>query len=243
MARVDLKKSAGFSLFLDDEQLSTLDMQYEDFGEVGIDQIKPQLLNEELTSPEIFYYKYLGFDHEGIFASKRLKVNAYLIPPSFAGIEFVKTRATRLASHPKIMEVIHGGGAVIMQKFEKSGKGDIIFSKIGKEQKFVVPGGYDVVLINTRTVPMVVLEVYSQDTKHVSQLDSMKGMSYYVIRKNAKLEIVKNPRYREVDHYRKVIWEEVVSKHNITQKTPVVKQILRKYEKFAWLFNENSVTV
>lgn len=243
MARVDLKKSAGFSLYLDDAELSTQDMQFEEVGTVDLEQIRPQLLNEELSSPESFYSKYMGFDHDKIFSSKRLKVNIYVIPSNFAGIEFVKTRATRLPNHPKIMEVIYGNGAVLMQKFESDDSSDIIYSRIKREQKFIVPAGYDITLVNTRNSSLVVLEVYSSETKHVSQLDTMKGMSYYVIRKNAKQEVVQNPRYRYVSNFRKVRWDDVVVKHNITLKTPIVKQILRKYDKFDWLFKENSIKI
>ncbi|WKZ31058.1 MAG: glucose-6-phosphate isomerase family protein [Candidatus Dojkabacteria bacterium] len=242
MAKVDLRKSAGFSLYLDDYQLTTQDMQFEEVGKVEIDQIRPQLLNEELTSPEVFYYKYMGLDHDNIFKTKGLKVNIYVIPANFAGIEFVKTRATRLPTHPKIMEVIYGTGSVIMQKFHQDDS-DIIYSKIKREQKFIVPPGYDVTLVNTRNTAMIVVEAYSSVTKHVSQLDSMQGMAYYVIRKNAKQEVVQNPRYRDITKVRKIRWDEVVVKNNITLKTPIVKQILRKYDKFDWLFKENSIKV
>jgi oxalate decarboxylase/phosphoglucose isomerase-like protein (cupin superfamily) len=244
MAKVDLKKSAGFSLLLEDGELQPQDMEYYRKGTVEIDDIRPQLLNQELSYPEVFYHKYLGIDNDDIFSSKNLKVNIYQIPPNFAGIEFVKTRATRLPNHPKIVEVIYGGGTIVMQKMDEDNeKSDIIITKVKRDRKLIVPPGYDFTLVNTRNAQLIAIEVYNSETKHVSQLDSLKGLAYYVIRKNAKREIVRNPVYRNIPKHRKIKWEDIVDDYNITLKTPILKQILRKYDKFDWLFEENDLEI
>ena len=68
-------------------------------------------------------------------------------------------------------------------------------------------------------------------------------MSYYIIRKNAKQEIVRNPEYKMVEEPEKLDMSKLLSKYGIRNGTPIVKQIMRKYEKFIWLFKEDSVTI
>ena len=74
-------------------------------------------------------------------------------------------------------------------------------------------------------------------------LDGKSGLAYYVIRKNAKQEIVRNPYYKIVNEPEKLDWDKIILNYGITPKTPVIKQIIRKYEKFDWLFKENSITL
>jgi oxalate decarboxylase/phosphoglucose isomerase-like protein (cupin superfamily) len=243
MAKIDLKKSSGFSLFYENEDLITQDLSYSRHGSVTIDDIRIQLLNQELSYPETFYYKYLKLDHEGILENKGVRFNIYIVPPNLAGIEYVKTRAMKLPKHPKIMEVLHGGGTIIMQKFRNSHEGDVIVAKVKKDQKIIVPPGYATTVVNTRQSTLVISEVYSNEIRQISVLDDMQGLAYYVIRKNAKQEIVRNPRYKGTPSLRKVKWEKVLSDKNITLKTPIIKQILRKHDKFEWLFKENSIEI
>jgi len=66
-------------------------------------------------------------------------------------------------------------------------------------------------------------------------------MAYYVIRKNAKQEVVRNPNYKIVNEVEKVDMDKIIKAYGITPKTTVIKQLIRKYEKFNWLFKENSV--
>lgn len=243
MAKIDLKKSAGFSLILENNELTSTDFLPKTMLVAEIEDVRSQLLNEDLSYPEIFYTKYLTFDQDNILEQKGLRLNIYVIPSNLAGIEYVKTRANRLKTHPKIIEILYGGGIVILQKYVGKGKTDIILSKVRKDQKLIVPANYSMALVNTRQSAFVVSEIYQKDLRHSASLDGMKGMNYYVIRKNAKQEIVRNPNYRDESNYRRVKWDEVATRHNITLRTPVIKQILRKYEKFSWLFKEDPLDI
>lgn len=245
MAKIDLKKSSGFSLYYENNVLSAQDLTISRSGEVPIEDIRPQLLNQELSYPEVFYSKYLKLDHDGILANKNIRFNIYVIPPNLAGIEFVKTRAMRLTKHPKIMEVLYGGGSIVMQKLpNKSYKeGDLIVSKLKRDQKVIVPPGYASTVVNSRQTTLIISEIYSDDLNQDAVLDEMQGMAYYVIRKNAKQEIVRNPNYKLAPKIRKVKWDKVLADHSITLRTPIIKQLLRKYEKFKWLFEEDSITL
>lgn len=243
MAKIDLKKTSGFPLTYDGSSLLSDVISFKKEIEVSVNKIRPQLLNRELTCPDIFYSKYIKLDHDGIYKSKNLRINFYLIKPNLAGIEYVKTKATLNATHPTILEVVHGGGLVIVQEYSSSRGGDVMISRVKKLQKVIVPKGYSAVIVNTRQFPLIVSEVMHVDAKQEYVLDDMTGMAYYVIRKNAKQEIVRNPKYRLVNEHRKINWDNVYQEKHITIKTPIVKQILRKYDRFEWMFEEEPISL
>jgi hypothetical protein len=66
-------------------------------------------------------------------------------------------------------------------------------------------------------------------------------MSYYIIRKNAKVEVVRNPAYKMVDKIEKLDIESVLEDKRITPKTPLIKQIERKSERYTWIFKKNDM--
>lgn len=244
MAKVDLKKSLGYSMVYDEGKILPQDISYGEIKEYSIQDMSYQLLNSELTYPEIVYSKYISLDNEGIFASKKLKINEYFIPSNLMGIEYVKTKAVLSAKFPKLFEVHYGGGTAIMQKVDNNDVVDVIITKIKRDQKFIVPSGYSLVLVNTRQqAPLIVGEIYNSSAKNFNTLDAVGGMSYYVIRKNAKQEIVRNPNYKIAPNFRRVKWDDIFKNLGITLKTPIAKQVLRKYDKFKWLFKEDSITI
>ncbi|MDX9738991.1 MAG: glucose-6-phosphate isomerase family protein [Candidatus Dojkabacteria bacterium] len=244
MARIDLKRSSGLPLFYSGEELQPQGLTLSGTTTVCIDDIRSQLLNEDLNCPEIFYKKYKDLDKDEVFKSKNLKINIYLIFPNLAGIEYTKTFATKCLKRPRILEVIYGGGTVLLQKYDSPIKNRIIKSQIKKGQKIIVPQGYTCSIVNSRqTSNLIVLELISRDASPRIVLDDRGGMAYYIIRKNAKQEIVRNPEYKIVNDPEKVDWDTVISKYGITAKTPIVKQVMRKYEKFEWIFKDNSVDI
>jgi hypothetical protein len=50
MAKIDLKRTSGFPLIYDGEDLQAKDLSFKDIISVSIDDIRSQLLNKELTS-------------------------------------------------------------------------------------------------------------------------------------------------------------------------------------------------
>lgn len=243
MAKIDLKKSSGLAITFNGEELVFTDTCPAIINPRSIDEVRNQLLNKELTCPEIFYMKYNNIDQDGIFGKKKLSVNFYVLQPNLAGIEYVKTRASNLMEYPRILEVVYGGGVILMQKFINKFESDIIRVQAKKNMKIIVPPGYSVSIINSRQSTMVVNEVHIKDSQPKPVLDDMNGMAYYVIRKNAKQEIVRNPAYRAATEPRSVNWDKVVANHSMTLKTPLIKQILRKYDKFKWLFSKDDITL
>jgi oxalate decarboxylase/phosphoglucose isomerase-like protein (cupin superfamily) len=236
-------KSSGFSLSYDGGKLLSPDLAFNEIVNVTVGEMRPQLLNKDLTSPEIFYCKYKTLDQDGIYAKKHLRNNFYVVPPNLAGIEYIKTKASRMPNYPRLLEVAYGNAVVLMQNFHEEEDGDIIVASMKKNQKIVVPAGYTISIINPRSYVLVMCEIVSIDAREQIILDEMGGMSYYVIRKNAKQEIVRNPMYKSVRRPRRINWENLYKQLNITEKTPLIKQILRKYDKFKWIFEEDSFSI
>lgn len=244
MAKIDLKQSSGLPLFYSGEDLQPQGLTISSTSVVSIDDIRPQLLNEDLTCPEIFYKKYKDIDKDNAFKNNKLRVNIYTVFPNLAGIEYAKTLATRSKSYPRLFEAVYGGGLALIQRY-KSPIDNITYKlPLKKGEKFIVPAGYSCAVVNTRqNANLILVEVLNRDAKTRVVLDDRCGMTYYVIRKNAKQEVVRNPEYKIAQEPQKIDMEKLISKYGVTAKTPIVKQVMRKYEKFEWLFKEDSVSI
>jgi oxalate decarboxylase/phosphoglucose isomerase-like protein (cupin superfamily) len=244
MRKTDLKQSAGLHITLEEGKLLTTDCSFASKKIYNVDYVEGQLLNSQITFNEPVFSKYMRLDVDGLYESKKVRINEYVIPPNLLGIEYIKTKAVLSPTYSKIIEVHHGGGAIMLQKIIDGSVVDVIYSTIKKNQKIVVPAGYSMVLINNRqNSPLVVAEIMSTDAKNYTVLDEVQGMSYYIIRKNAKQETVLNPKYRTAPEMRKVKWDDIVQNLKITLKTPVSKQMIRKYDKFEWLFKKDQIEI
>jgi oxalate decarboxylase/phosphoglucose isomerase-like protein (cupin superfamily) len=238
MRKISLKKNSGLNLVYEKDEILFEKAKFLKNSVVTLDDMRAQILNEELQSPESFYTKYSNVDVEGVFKSKKIKINLIDIPSNVAGIEYVKTRGVQCSTHNKVLEIVHGGGIILMQKFAaRHDESEVVLLKIRPTQKIIIPARYAYILINNRSTPLIALEFMSSKAVNRMVLDEMRGMAYYVIRKNAKQEIVRNPLYKILNTKKKVDWPKFYKQCNITPKTPFSRQVLRKYEKFNWLLN------
>jgi len=241
MAKIDLRAATGLSIAYENEELTFKNVDYSEKVVVDIDSIREQLLNKELDCPEVFYTKYLKIDTDSIFASKKVKLNIYTMSANLAGIEFVKTKVTRCKKYPRIVEILHGSALILLQQYKSPKDNRVIKISAKKGQKVIVPANVDFVAVNVRqNTPLIFAEIMSINAISRVVLDDNSGMAYYVIRKNAKQEIVRNPNYKIVNEIEKVDTEKIIKDYGITPKTTVIKQLIRKYEKFDWLFKEDS---
>jgi oxalate decarboxylase/phosphoglucose isomerase-like protein (cupin superfamily) len=245
MAKIDLKPSSGLPLFFTGDQIQSDTHKPQAISSVTIDDIRPQILNEDLDCPRIFYTKYKNIDNdEKEFEKNNLRVNLFFIQPNLAGIEYVKTKATRCHNYPRIIEVVYGGGTALIQHYKSAVNNRVIRIQLKKGTKFIIPQGYSACFINNRqTSNLILVEVSSSKAQTRVVLEEKRGMSYYVIRKNAKLETVRNPLYKIVNEIENIDWSPILKEYGLTLKTPVLKQLLRNNDKYDWLHKENSVTL
>lgn len=244
MARIDLRQSTGLPIYYSGNDLLPQGLTISQTSTVCIDEMRLQLLNPDLNCPEFFYKKYSDIDKDNVFKEKNIKINMYLIFPNLAGIEYAKTIATRSRKYPRIFEIAYGGGIILFQKYNSSSNNRVIKVTVKKGQKVIIPSGYTCAIINSRqNSNLIFLEIHSRDAKPRIVLDDRKGMSYYIIRKNAKQETVRNPEYKIVEEPENIDMDLILSKYGVRNGTPIVKQIMRKYEKFNWLFSQDSVSI
>ena len=241
MAKIDLRKSSGLPLSYNGADLQPQGLKFKNVFTVNIDEVRPQLLNKSLSCPETFYRRWEELDGEEIFSEKNLLVNFYTIPPNLAGIEYVKTLASKCDNYPRLLETVYGGGILLMQKFNSGTDNRIIKRVLKKGEKTIIPSGFAYTIINIRqNSNLIVIEICSNKSKFEKTLDDNNGMAYYVIRKNAKQEVVRNPYYKIVSDIEVIDWDSIFQEKGITPKTPIIRQILRNYERYTWLFEKNS---
>jgi len=242
MAKIDLKRSSGLPIFYSGEDLLPQGLTVGKTTTACLDDVRPQLLNEDLNCPAIFYKRYVDIDKDNVFKDKKIKISIFLVLPNLAGIEYAKTIATKCNSYPRILDVVYGGGVIILQKYKGLNENHVIKMSVRKREKIIIPPGYAFSLVNSRqNSAFIVLEVHCRSARPREVLDERKGMSYYIIRKNAKQETVRNPEYKQVEQPEEINLEAIQKKYGVTPKTPIIKQIMRKYERFDWLFEKDSV--
>ena len=242
MAKTDLKSSSGLPLYFNGEEIQSEEFDSKGTSVITLEDIRPQLLNQDLDCPDIFYTKYKDLDNlKETFKDRNLRVNIFLMKPNLAGIEFVKSKATKCKSYPRLFEIVYGGGNVLLQKYVGPEENKIYRLQVKKGSKFIVPPGYAVCLVNTRQAStLIAVEISSRDARTRVVLEDKRGMSYYIIRKNAKVEVVRNPAYKIVDKIEKLDIDSILEERRITPVRPLVKQIKRKRDRYDWIFKKNS---
>jgi oxalate decarboxylase/phosphoglucose isomerase-like protein (cupin superfamily) len=242
MAKTNLKSSSGLPLYYNGDEIQSEEFTPSSVSTINLEDIRPQLLNQELDCPDTFYSKYKNLDNSSDYFKKQdIRVNIYLMKPNLAGIEFVKSKATKCKTYPRLFEIVYGGGNILLQKYIGPNENKVYRLQVKKGSKFIVPPRYAICLVNTRQAStLIALEITPKNARTRVVLEDKRGMSYYIIRKNAKVEIVRNPAYKMVDKIGKLDVEDILEEKRITPKTPLVKQIKRKRERYDWFFKKNS---
>jgi oxalate decarboxylase/phosphoglucose isomerase-like protein (cupin superfamily) len=243
MAKTNLKSSSGLPIYFNGEEIQSEEFTASSTSTIQLEDIRPQLLNQDLDCPDTFYTKYKDIDNsKKYFEERNLRANIYLMKPNLAGIEFVKSKATKCSTYSRLFEIVYGGGNALLQKYVGPDENKVYRLQVKKGSKFIVPPGYALCLVNTRQAStLIAIEISTRDARTRVVLEDKRGMSYYIIRKNAKVEVVRNPAYKMVDKIEKLDIEEVLEEKRITPKTPLVKQIERKSERYNWIFEKNDM--
>lgn len=237
MGNIDLKKKTGLPIHFKLGTIQSKEFKFQKVIQYSLEDIRNHLINKDITCPNCFYSKYISFDHENFFKEKNIRLNYYLLSPGVAGIEYIKTHAYILKSYPKIIEVAHGSGIIIM---EDSTEERVYLGRVKEGNKLIIPPGFKISIINIKlSSPLIVSEIHSSLARNFKIDDETDDLPYFVICKNSKPAIVKNPAFLYVDKYYRIRADQQSSKYNLSAKMPAVKQLLRKYEKFNWLFEKN----
>jgi len=178
------------------------------FAERSQEKMKEVLMDPKADGPDIHYYMIRGGEK---------KLNITVLETGTVGDEYIKTYGHyHVFDFKETYKIIHGHGLVLLQQREKDAEGKFLDDKIASFKAITVGPG-DVVeipsfaghlLVNTGTTWLVT----SDDSYFNPSIDSssmpqhadyepvrkMQGFAYYVVEKDGKPTLVKNPRYANV---------------------------------------------
>lgn len=187
--------------------------------DVRLQDINPVLLNKSLRYPEYVYshHNRLTPNAQNSNWPENCGFDLIAIPVGLLGIEYVKTHV--FYAEPErgnlacVVQVFNGTLTVLLQRNKP--KKDIFdidthveqmfLTKVKAGEKVAIPAGYMYTFINTSNSPVVFSRVIGNE--HIldySKIRRENGLAYYVIAKNARTEMVANPRYRTLSPVRKI---------------------------------------
>ncbi|MCA9381188.1 hypothetical protein KC678_02895 [Candidatus Dojkabacteria bacterium] len=235
---IDLTDICGIPLFLDEE---TGNLTYAECvachnqKDVSISDIIPVLLNKFLKYPEQVYKHYVGMQNGGEdFKASGVSYDVIHLPHGLLGIEYSKTHV--FSSTPSankyscMIEVSKGELTVLIQKNEQVDDPyantiveEVKMIQLFQGDKLAIPAGVLYTFVNTGSEPAIFI-VISTELDHIdySRLVKEKGLAYFIISKNARLEIVANPKYKISEPASRVAWQEMEKE----QKKPFMHKLL-----------------
>lgn len=185
---------------------------------VKLTDLTPALLNKALKYPENVYAKHIGMQlacHDCWPADYYLDL--LTIPVGLLGIEYIKTHVFYTEDCPgmvaSVVQVYVGKLVVIMQRNRpKHDRYDIetyvdevVKIELKSGEKLAIPTGYMYMFVNTGSVPVVVARLIKKEHQiDYGIIRRENGLAYYLIAKNARLEMVPNPRYRNMVPVKKI---------------------------------------
>ena len=235
-------------------------------GERQLAEMEDVILNDNISCPKVVYQVAQGIcktKDSDKWSQNNLRYDMTIIPPNFIGIEYVKTighyHEILLDSGlpaPEVIEIVYGNGMVILQKplmisdkatniFEKYNFAfieELYLIKVNKGDKIIVPPGFAHVIINTKNQPLIIGNVQSLNVRHIYEpIKSQHGFAYYVIHKNARIEIVQNPHYKMLTGLKKIKSSDYNTPIKLKSRKSLYYIALNNPEKMDWLNHPESI--
>jgi len=212
---IDLTEIAGFQLLLDPLKNKLVynicgSTSFQQDEIVSLQDLFPILLNKNIQYPQKVYRKYKNVSSI-VFEKYKGFLDLYLIPYGLLGIEFIKSHIYYAeptnAVYESLIQCYYGNLILLMQKHNPNTDHAHFISTKVEDVKIVdcsagdsvfIPSGYFYTFINKGADPVVFSRYSLNQTNQVdySILKKEKGMAFFIISKNAKVERVSNPKYR-----------------------------------------------
>lgn len=214
---IDLSSICGLEVLFDKNKRKLI---FSNEIERGIDEVVslqslyPILLNRFLKYPEVVYFHHKNISQRGITRNDKVRYDLILVPGGVLGIECNKTHifgndedTQKLDS---VIEVILGEIVVNIQFTPKCDRSsweynslptrvqELYLVKLKRGNKLGIPNGFTYTFINTTSESAIVSKVTTIDRTEIDYnlVRKEKGLAYYLISKNSKVEVVANPKYR-----------------------------------------------
>ncbi len=254
-----LSKPSSFNIKLDNNSHSLIleeGIRYDDVLEGTLDYVRPCLLNPDLDVPIHLYRVYQNLHNEADKSlGDKVEYDLLLMPPNVTGVEYVKTHGHKTPeipgkdlTYPVIIEILYGAGTFILQKFNNNFDpfvavepeiSEVYMLKAQKGTKVIIPPNFYYTLINTRGTYLVTGRLHHcwDMASERLKLEEKQGTCYYVIRKNARQEIVKNPNYKNTPRLMKIKHNQINKIVGFRSSKPLSTLIRKNPEKFKFLTN------
>jgi oxalate decarboxylase/phosphoglucose isomerase-like protein (cupin superfamily) len=247
---VNLQDYSGLPLLLntqDNTINSAGDIEIKNTERIKLDVLKPILLNKTLRYPTYIYTEFEDIclsKHRSYFKQNSLHHNILVIPTGLLGIEYTKTHIFAPDKDQNeitaIIDIVYGRGMVLIQKIKEKGQFEIetevsftgLF-RVKRGDRVPVPQGYMYTFINAGNSALILSRLFEDDGKiDYRTIWREQGMSYYIIRKNARREIVRNPRYKKIPLIKRIKPESYAKKYKLTAQTPIYTQFVQNPDRF-----------
>ncbi len=225
---IDLSDVSGLPIFLDEE---TGEIHYDScitcqqYYDVVLSEIIPVLLNKYLKYPEQIYrhFKKIVMSEDIDYMGDEFTYDIVKIPYGLLGIEFIKTHIYYSAriegKFSCFVEVLNGELTLVLQKNSDEQEyyafntlvDEIKIIKLQKGDRAAIPTGYLYTFINTGTSQAIASIVVKSNLAKIdyTMLNKEKGLAFYIISKNARLEVVANPKYRVLERPKPRAWKDM----------------------------------
>jgi len=211
-----------------------------------LQNLLPALLNKSLRYPEDVYEEnedLFTTQDEELFKKSLLHYDIIVLPAGLLGIEYIKTHIyyspKSEGKYSSVVECLMGILTVLIQKNKPKDEYDFdtaveegIMIKLRRGEKIAIPTGYYYTFINTKNSPVIFSRTYkNKGVVDYSILGNEQGLAYFAIRKNARTEIVFNPRYREIPKIKKFtpLHEQFIVRYN---SQPLYEEIKKEMNYF-----------
>lgn len=214
---IDLSDTLGLNVILNEEtgKLEFGDeVTCESEVEIQLDEMQPVLLNKFLKYPENVYTQHKNVCNGVVKHTNELTYDILHIPQGLLGIEYARTHIYYSEHKPTkfdcILEVVVGEITVFIQKNKENDHPfaanteveEIALIQLSEGDRFAVPTGVMYTIVNTGNAHSVISIITQKSHSRIdyAKLQKEKGLAFYIISKNAKAEIVANPKYKINEH-------------------------------------------
>lgn len=140
----------------------------------------------------------------------KIRYDITVIPPFLMGKEFVKTKghyhplAVKKLSYPELYEVLKGESIFLLQERGAAAEvKDLIVLKCKKGDKILVPPNYGHIIINPANKILKTANwISSKFSPLYEEIEKMNGFCYFALKKNSRINWVKNKKYKKVPRIR-----------------------------------------
>lgn len=242
-----LRSVSGLPLDVDVELerlvLDDVELNYTECRHVPLSELIPSLLNKSLRYPEDVYSQHRSIkmkQHSDSWPTG-YDYDVYFVPSGLLGIEYCKTHVFKTASDAdgkvsSFIQILSGSVTVLLQRNEANtdpyALGETVavaqLIELQEGDKLAIPAGYYYTFINTGEEPVVFARFRKKE--HIVDpfsLTKHNGLAYYLISKNARREIVSNPKYRYITDLEEVKNSEINQKLNYqANDKPLYEELL-----------------